>query len=289
MFELRNGRECFFQWDLDQQLIVSDPSITEVHFCNKTDDCSLVCKVYEEDGLRLVNVPNILLQTDWSIRVYAYCTNYTKQEKIFKVCPRTKPADYVYTETEVATWDKLEQRMDELESTVTAEGIENAVTEYLKENPVEAGATAEEAAQIAQNTADIKALQEKEIDLSDYALKSDIPDVSGFITAIPAEYITETELEGKGYLTEHQSLEGYALKSDIPDVEGFLTEIPAEYVTDTELNAKGYLTEHQSLEGYALKTELPDVSGFVTEEQVIALIEEHGGGGSLPASEEVEF
>lgn len=47
-------------------------------------------------------------------------------------------------------------------------------------------------------------------DLSGYALKSEIPDTSGFITEIPAEYVTETELEGKGYLTEHQSLEGYA-------------------------------------------------------------------------------
>ena len=40
-------------------------------------------------------------------------------------------------------------------------------------------------------------------DLSGYALKSEIPDTSGFITEIPAEYVTETELEGKGYLTEH--------------------------------------------------------------------------------------
>lgn len=131
-------------------------------------------------------------------------------------------------------------------------------------------------------------------DLSKYALKTDIPDVSGFITEIPSEYVTETELNAKGYLTEHQSLENYATKDyvsnalapyakteDIPDVSGFLTEIPSEYITESELNAKGYATTEQ----------IPDVSAYQTQEQVIALIQQYGGGGgeSLPVSEEAEF
>ena len=85
---------------------------------------------------------------------------------------------------------------------------------------------------------------------------SDLVNDSGFLTSIPDEYITETELDAKGYLTEHQSLAEYAKKSEIPDVSGFLTEIPSEYVTETELDAKGYLTEHQSLSEYAKKSEL---------------------------------
>jgi hypothetical protein len=96
MFKIYDGREEFFQWDMNQRLIVSDPTIDEVHFCNRTDECSLVCKVYDEGGARLVDVPSILLQTDWTIRAYAYCTNHTIQEKKFKVRARTKPADYVY-------------------------------------------------------------------------------------------------------------------------------------------------------------------------------------------------
>lgn len=45
-----------------------------------------------------------------------------------------------------------------------------------------------------------------------------------------------------------------------------------------------------NLEEYAKKTDIPDTSGFTTEEQVIALIAEHGGGGGdLPASEEGAF
>ena len=39
-------------------------------------------------------------------------------------------------------------------------------------------------------------------DLSDYALKTEIPSLDG--------YATENWVENKGYLTEHQSLDGYA-------------------------------------------------------------------------------
>ena len=98
---------------------------------------------------------------------------------------------------------------------------------------------------------------------------SDLVNDSGFLTSIPDEYVTEAELDAKGYLTQHQSLENYATKdyvsnaltpyaktSDIPDVSKFITEIPSEYVTETELNAKGYLTEHQSLADYSTTTQV---------------------------------
>ena len=181
-----------------------------------------------------------------------------------------------------------------------------------------------------QVDAKINAIQIPEIDLSGYAKKSDIPDVSRFITEIPSEYVTETELNAKGYLTEHQSLEGYAKITDIPDVSGFAlkTEIPSieglatetyvqekiasipevdlsSYALKSEIptvptktsdltNDSGFITSADvpevDLSNYALKTEIPDVSAYQTEEQVIALIKEYGGGGgSLPASEEVGF
>lgn len=53
-------------------------------------------------------------------------------------------------------------RLDDLEQTggVSDEQIGNAVNAYLAENPVEAGATAEQAAQIQKNTEDIKELKQ---------------------------------------------------------------------------------------------------------------------------------
>lgn len=60
------------------------------------------------------------------------------------------------------------------------------------------------------------------VDLSDYAKKEDIPrrvtelqNDAGYITEIPAEYITETELHDKGYLTEHQDISHLATQADV--------------------------------------------------------------------------
>lgn len=139
-------------------------------------------------------------------------------------------------------------------------------------------------------------------DLSDYALKTELPSVptktsqltndSGFITSIPSEYITETELNAKGYLTEHQDISGKANISDLSTVatsgsyndltnkptipnktsqlqndSGYLTSIPNEYVTDEELNAKGYLTSIPS--EYITETEL-NSKGYLTQHQDIS-------------------
>ena len=141
------------------------------------------------------------------------------------------------------------------------------------------------------------------VDLSEYAKSKDVPtklsdleDDKGYLTEVPEEYVTENELEAKGYLTEHQDLSNYynktevdqkitdavtggtvdlsnyATKEEIPtkmseleNDSNYLTSIPSEYVTETELNEKGYLTEHQDLSSYALKSELPTVPTKVSE------------------------
>ena len=116
MFSIYDGRTEFYQWDIDRKLIVEDSTIKEVHFCNKTDECSLVCETFKEGEMILVNVPNILLQTDWKIRVYAFTGDYTKHEACFKVNSRTKPADYVYTETDIKKYEDHEERITTLEN-----------------------------------------------------------------------------------------------------------------------------------------------------------------------------
>lgn len=172
MFKILDGREHFFQWDLEQRLIVSDADVTEVHFCNKTGGCSLVCEVYEEDGLRLANVPNILLQDTWKIRVYAYAKNYTKVEVAFRVVPKTKPADYAYTETEVRDWNSLDERVKALEMGNGGGGnVSVDLSNYYTKDETE-----------AKITEAVDAIDIPEVDLSGYAKTTDIPDVSAYQT-----------------------------------------------------------------------------------------------------------
>jgi hypothetical protein len=134
-------------------------------------------------------------------------------------------------------------------------------------------------------------------DLSDYAKKSDIPDVSGFITSIPEEYITETELSAKGFLTEHQDISGKAdaahthtlnditdyVVPEIPSLEGYATEMYVDeaiagikipvvpdlstFITMEDVEARGYLTAVPS--EYITETEL-SAKGYLTQHQSLA-------------------
>ena len=108
------------------------------------------------------------------------------------------------------------------------------------------------------------------IDLSSYAKKTDIPDVSRYLTEIPAEYVTETELNAKGYLTEHQDLSAYALKTEIPTVPSLDGYATTEYVDNAIANVPS--GGNVDLSNYYTKAEtnalIPSTEGLATEEYV---------------------
>ena len=89
-------------------------------------------------------------------------------------------------------------------------------------------------------------------DKATFALKTEIPDVS--------EFITDTEVSNV-YLTKTDASNTYQPKGD------YLTSIPSEYVTDSELNAKGYITKtaadttYQPVGDYLTSVSWGDVSG----------------------------
>ena len=73
-------------------------------------------------------------------------------------------------------------------------------------------------------------------DLTPYALKSEIPDVSSFITAEEAAiYIDSTEL--------NNALANYAKVEDIPDVSAYQTETQVNTLISNALNAIGVAEE----------------------------------------------
>lgn len=97
------------------------------------------------------------------------------------------------------------------------------------------------------------------IDLSAYAKKTEIPSLEG--------YVTEEQLNAKGYLTEHQDLSAYALKTEIPSTDGLAT---TEYVDNAIANVPS--GGNVDLSNYYTKEEtnalIPSTEGFVTKEYV---------------------
>ena len=115
------------------------------------------------------------------------------------------------------------------------------------------------------------------IDLSSYAKKTDLPIVptkvsqlendSNYLSSIPEEYVTDTELNAKGYLTEHQDLSAYALKTEIPSLDGYAT---TQYVDNAIANVPS--GGNVDLSNYYTKAEtnalIPSTEGLATEEYV---------------------
>ena len=95
---------------MNRQVIVDDPTITEVHFSNGLEDYSLVVKV--ADGK--ANIPNILLQNSFDIKVFAYDGESTRYDAVFEVKAKARPSDYVYSEEQEYTIEYyLKQAIDE--------------------------------------------------------------------------------------------------------------------------------------------------------------------------------
>lgn len=120
MFAIANGRKALWQWDLNQQLTVAG-DCTEVHYLDRGAPSTLTVAV--KDGK--ADIPNILLQKAGRLVVYAYIIDaqdhHTKVCETFGIAPRPKPAEYVYTETEVKTWSDLQAQIGDLADLATDE------------------------------------------------------------------------------------------------------------------------------------------------------------------------
>jgi hypothetical protein len=231
----------------------------------------LVCLIEQEDGVRFVNVPNILLQNEGALTAYL-CSRTndgieTRLSRHFPVRPRAKPESYVYTETEVLNYTYLDNRLKDLEG----EGLANAVADYLKENPVQAGATAEEAAQIQQNKADIEQLAQDKLDASELpeAVNEALAQAkeSGEFKGEPGK----TPEKGKDYFTpaEVQAIaEQAAGMVEIP--EGDTVEL------DTTLTASGKAADAKAVGG-ALNGKLSKSGGTMTGKIVFPTADQNAG------------
>ena len=109
--KIESGRKYFWQWELNRRLEVSE-DCTQVHFANGTTDKALVLDVFEENGKRLVKVPDELLRVAAQLRCYAWNGASVIETESFDVLPREKPDDYVYEPEEVRRYEKLEAELN---------------------------------------------------------------------------------------------------------------------------------------------------------------------------------
>ena len=101
-------------------------------------------------------------------------------------------------------------------------------------------------------------------DLSPYALKTELPEVTTKVSAVEND---------KGYLTEHQNLSAYALKSEVPSIEGLATETYVdEAIAAADLD--NYYKKSETYSSTEIDEKLDnvsvDLSGYYTKTEVDA-------------------
>lgn len=134
IFKIYDGRTSFWQWDTGQKLIVLDENVTEVHFSNRNMEHSKKKVVYtNKEGLRVVNIPDILLQLPKNLIAHAYAKDEngaksTVKSVKFAVIQRPIPVDYVCGQDDII--DDILARIELLEALIKE--VEDGKKEFLK-------------------------------------------------------------------------------------------------------------------------------------------------------------
>lgn len=109
MFRIEDCPNGLYQWDLNRKIRVEDKSIKEVHFCNLNSTSAYVVEVIEG----FAAIPNILLQESYKLKVYASNGDNVRFDASFDIEPRAKPQSYIYEETQIKSWEQLEEEVKE--------------------------------------------------------------------------------------------------------------------------------------------------------------------------------
>ncbi len=141
IFKIYDGRTNFWQWDTKQKLIILDDRITEVRFSNRNMEHSKRRPVYtDNDGVRICNVPDVLLQLPKNLIAYACIkqddgTCSTVKAVKFAVMQQPIPTDYVCEQDAII--DDILMRLELLESLIR--DVELGKKSFIKfENMVDA-------------------------------------------------------------------------------------------------------------------------------------------------------
>lgn len=137
-----------FQWDLNKKVPCSFP---EAHFACVGSEDALIVKANGGN----VSIPNILLQEGKDIMVWMMEDGAVADSGRIRIVTRAKPADYIYTETEVITFESLVAKVEDVIAKGNA-AADSATTAAQKADAAanKANAASDKAAQVE---AEIKA------------------------------------------------------------------------------------------------------------------------------------
>ena len=239
---IADGRGALWQWDTGRRVKITDgDGVKQVHYQNRCFGRSVDVDV-RDDGTAII--PDELLQ-DWHpLTAYAYVTDdaggYTKVQVDFAVHRRARPADYVYTPTEHAGFDRLQRQIGNLADLTT----ENKSTIVAAIN--EAAASGGGGADWAQNA----------------------PDGDGYIKNRPGGYMTDPVITDADAFTITSAEDGGGVYMAMVAVESSAITLSDYVIGDgvvVDFGGQSYSLTWQSMEGFpacgaAVTGEAPDWS-----------------------------
>lgn len=149
-YSLSNGESRVYQWDRDITITITEPeNVPEVHF--KWGGKAVPFAVTNQQ----VAIPPELMQLPKNIVFWAYTPDHTIDMATVPLETRPKPADYVYTPTEIKTWEALDERIKALEDGGGISGVSsvNGQTGAVEITAKGLGALTEDDLQSATNAA----------------------------------------------------------------------------------------------------------------------------------------
>lgn len=318
---------------LHHELYSKDKNVAEFHFTmNELTAEKVIClfhfkgtKRYKEveatiDGNSfIVKFDNSLIIASETVVGYIYFEKVEKSADVYAFSFNVKISE-IDKATQVPVMESQTKRVIDVKDIVTKDELEsllpknNAPGTAYDDSELRAElASKANQSEIAHILGDIELLKAKPDKTNtiydDKPLRDRVEALESKPSVDTSNLVTRSELDGKGYLTQHQSLDGYVKHSELPDpyndtelkervktLENKPSIDTSKFVTEETLASKGYLTQHQNLEEYAKKSEIPQPYNDSGVKQRLSLIEQKepqrlnlngttlslsGGGGSV--------
>ena len=317
---------------LHHELYSKDKEIAEFHFTTKELTAEKVICLFHfkgtkrykeveatiEDNSFTVKFDNSLIIASETVVGYIYFEKVEKSADVYAFSFNVKISE-IDKAAQAPVMEQKTKRVIDVKDIVTKDELEsllpknNAPGVAYDDSELRAElANKANQSDVAHILDDIKALKTKpdnDTIYDDKPLVRRVEALENKSSVDTSDLVTKSELDGKGYLTQHQSLDDYVKHSELPDpyndtelkkrvetLENKKEVDTSKFVTEEALAGKGYLTQHQNLDEYAKKSEIPQPYNDNEVKQRLSLIEQKepqrlnlngntlslsGGGGSV--------